>query len=278
MPEDNAVCPVCFHHCRLHEGEVGLCRARVCEGGESVCTNYGKITSLALDPIEKKPLARFMPGTKILSAGSFGCNLDCPFCQNDSISRAGEEDIHWRFIAPDELAALADKRRDEGNIGMAFTYNEPMVGFEYVRDAAKAVKARGMANVVVTNGSVTVETLGEVLLYIDAFNIDLKCFTEEGYKQLGGDLETVLEFIKLAAVHSHVEITTLVIPGFNDTAREITELVEWVASIDRAIPLHLTRFFPRSRWAEKSPTPISVLHRLKDIASEKLDTVLIGNI
>jgi pyruvate formate lyase activating enzyme len=275
---DEVVCPVCFHHCRLKENQTGLCRARKNENGASVCLNYGKITSAALDPIEKKPLARFYPGTTVLSVGSFGCNLDCPFCQNDSISCAGENSVPWKFVPPEELAALADSLRGRGNIGAAFTYNEPLVGWEYVRDAAAEVRKRGMKNVIVTNGSVTLPVLGEVLPYADAFNIDLKAFTHEGYRKLGGDLDTVLAFIYEAAPASHVELTTLIVPGLNDSAEEISALAAWVASVDRTIPLHITRFFPRRKMTDRAPTDVAALHRLADVAKKSLDTVLLGNV
>jgi pyruvate formate lyase activating enzyme len=274
----DTVCTVCFRHCRLKEGGIGFCRARTCKGGESVCENYGRITSLALDPVEKKPLARFMPGKWVLSVGSYGCNMDCAFCQNDSISRAEADGVPWRYIAPDELAAMAKARSADGNIGAAFTYNEPMVGWEYVRDAGAAVKEQGMKNVVVTNGAVSGFALEAVLPYIDAFNIDLKCFTPEGYRRLGGDLEMVLSFITTAAKSAHVELTTLIIPGENDSVSEITELASWVASLDSKIPLHITRFFPRRRYSDRQPTPIATLHRLADAARTKLETVLVGNV
>lgn len=273
-----AVCPVCFHHCRLKENQTGLCRARKNENGAIACLNYGKITSAALDPIEKKPLARFYPGTRILSVGSFGCNLDCPFCQNDSISCADENSAPWKFIPPDELAALADSLRGRGNIGAAFTYNEPMVGWEYVRDAAAEVRKKGMKNVIVTNGSVALPILGEVLPYADAFNIDLKAFTREGYRKLGGDLDTVLAFIREAAPAAHVELTTLIVPGLNDSAEEIAALAAWVASVDRTIPLHITRFFPRRKMTDRAPTELTVLRKLADAAKKSLDTVLLGNV
>ena len=207
------VCPGCFHHCVLGEGRTGLCRARKNEGGENVCLNYGKVTALALDPIEKKPLAMFHPGSRILSVGSFGCNFDCPFCQNDSISCAGESDVRWERWSPEDLAALAERQVPRGNIGLAFTYNEPMIGWEFVRDAAAAVRARGIKTVVVTNGSSSLSVLRQVLPYIDAFNIDLKGFTPAWYRRLGGDLDAVLSFIREAAPVSHVELTTLVVPG-----------------------------------------------------------------
>jgi pyruvate formate lyase activating enzyme len=269
---------VCMHRCRLKEGQTGRCRARKNENGKSVPVNYGKVTSVALDPIEKKPLARFYPGSMVLSVGSFGCNLSCPFCQNCGISTVGDGGIPTEFISPEELAALAKKLEARGNIGAAYTYNEPMVGYEYVRDASIEIKQLGMKNVVVTNGSVSTEALGEVLPYVDAYNIDLKCFTEAGYRALGGDLETVKAFIRAAADRAHVELTTLIVPGFNDDKNEMAALSAWVASVDRKIPLHITRFFPRYKMADKSPTNVAVLHGLADVAKKQLDTVLLGNV
>jgi len=272
------VCPVCFHHCHLAQGQTGLCRARKNECGSSVCLNYGKITSSALDPIEKKPLARFYPGSRILSVGSFGCNLDCPFCQNDSISCADEASVPWKSVPPERLAALADSLRSRGNLGVAFTYNEPLVGWEYVRDAAVEVRKLGMKTVIVTNGSVALWVLEELLPWTDALNIDLKGFTHEWYRKLGGDLDTVLGFIQKAAPSAHVELTTLIVPGGNDSIDEMQNLAAWVASVDRTIPLHITRFFPRRKMADRSPTDTALLYRLADVARAQLDTVLLGNV
>ena len=274
-----AVCPACFRHCRVREGETGFCRARGNKGGEIVCMNYGKVTSLALDPIEKKPLARFYPGSMILSVGSFGCNMACPFCQNDAISFADEDTVQWRYLPPDELADMARQLEPRGNIGVAYTYNEPMVGFEYVRDTARLVRDMGMKNVVVTNGAFTEETLNEVLPWIDAFNIDLKGFTQAWYRELGGDLETVKRFIIKAAQRAHVELTALIVPGKNDGDEEMRELSRWVASsLSRGVPLHITRFFPRRDYADKSPTDIVLLRRLAAVAGECLETVVVGNV
>ena len=272
------MCQVCPHRCKLSEGQTGRCRARKNVGGNSVSINYGKLTSIALDPIEKKPLARFYPGSMILSVGSFGCNMDCPFCQNDFISMAAENEVPTKYVAPELLADYAVRLKDDGNIGVAYTYNEPLTGFEYVRDTAKMVRALGMKNVVVTNGCFCAETLAEVLPWTDAFNIDLKGFTDEFYKKLGGDLETVEAFIKTAAQSSHVEVTTLVVPGENDSPAEMRELSGWLASVDRKIPLHVTRFFPRRKMADKQPTDIKLLYELADVASRNLDFVFVGNV
>ncbi|MGN0882008.1 AmmeMemoRadiSam system radical SAM enzyme [Cloacibacillus porcorum] len=271
-------CPVCFRRCPLEEGETGFCRARRNTGGRSVSVSYGKITSAALDPVEKKPFVKFHPGSLILSVGTFGCNMDCPFCQNYEIAGAGEGDVPTRGVSPTELAALADELRGRGNIGVAYTYNEPLVGWEFVRDSAAEVKKRGLKNAAVTNGSVSAETLSELLPYIDAYNIDLKGFTDEYYRKLGGDLEAVKEFIKTAASEAHVELTTLIVPGENDGDDEMAALSAWIASVDRKIPLHLTRFFPRRLMSNRKPTETALLRRLAEIAAKRLDTVVMGNI
>lgn len=242
-----------------------------------MCLNYGRVTSAALDPIEKKPLARFCPGSMILSVGSCGCNMDCPFCQNYEIAGAGE-DFPAESVTPRRLAELAEGLKTRGNIGLAYTYNEPLVGWEFVRDCAIEIRARGMKNVLVTNGTAEPEIQRELLPLIDAYNIDLKGFTEEWYKKLGGDLETVKRFIAAAAGAAHVELTTLIVPGENDGEDEMRELSSWIASLDRRIPLHVTRFFPRRLMTGKPPTPKETLFRLAEIAREKLETVIVGNV
>ena len=238
------VCQVCNNYCELEEGQAGRCRARRNINGKIVSENYGKITSMALDPIEKKPLRRFYPGSQILSVGSYGCNLNCPFCQNYEISFSNGRDVHIVDVMPQELLKQALALRNKGNIGVAFTYNEPLIGYEYVRDASCLVHEAGMKNVLVTNGAATIETLWQVLPYIDAMNIDLKGFTREYYEMLGGSLGAVKEFIRTAAENCHVELTTLIVPGENDSPREMRELSEWIASVDPEIALHVTRFFP----------------------------------
>ncbi|NLX74570.1 MAG: radical SAM protein, partial [Synergistaceae bacterium] len=232
-------CVVCPHLCELSEDQTGLCKARKNVEGSIISINYGKITSIALDHIEKKPLSMFHSGSMILSVGAFGCNMDCPFCQNHSISTASEENANTKYISPSELADMANNMKDKGNIGVAFTYNEPMIGYEYVTDTAIETKKLGMKNVVVTCGNVFLPILEEVLPYIDAFNIDLKSFSKEQYKNLGGDLKTVQNFITCAAKKSHVEITNLIVPGMNDTEEEMMDLSSWLSSVDKTIPLHI---------------------------------------
>ena len=270
-------CQVCMHHCRLEPGQRGLCKARKNEDGVIRCENYGQVTSLALDPIEKKPLKRFCPGSLILSLGSYGCNLRCPFCQNHEISMAGLGQAETAFISPQMLTAKALQYRCVGNIGAAFTYNEPLIGWEYVRDTAREIRKIGMKNVLVTNGSVTLETLEEVLPYIDAMNIDLKGFRQEYYEKLGGDLATVQAFIARAAMSCHIELTTLIVPGENDRISEMEEEARWIASVSRQIPLHITRFFPRYRMTDREATQTAQIYDLVRAAQKHLDYVYAGN-
>ena len=270
-------CELCFHHCTLAEGERGFCRAREHRDGAIRPLNYGKITSLALDPIEKKPLRRFYPGSRILSVGSFGCNLRCPFCQNYEISMAGEGDVETVALSPAELAERAEALRPRNNIGVAYTYNEPMVSYEYVRDCVQAVRAREMKNVLVTNGTIAEWAWRELLPWVDAANIDLKGFTAEWYRRLGGDVETVKRSIRLAAEQIHVEVTTLLVTGENDSAEEVEALARFLAGIRPDIPLHLSRFFPRYAMTGRPPTPVETIYRRAEEASQFLQYVYTGN-
>jgi len=240
--------------------------------------SYGKLTSIALDPIEKKPLNHFHPGSMILSVGSFGCNLRCPWCQNSNISMAGEDDVETHEVAPETLVALAEHYLPEGNIGVAFTYNEPLINFEYVLDTSKLLKYRGLKTVLVTNGYLDPDHFSELLPFTDALNIDLKGITEDFYKQIDGDLETIQKNIFSAAAQCHVEITCLLINGVNDSRREIEQLTDFIASISPDIPLHISRFFPRHHFKDKSPTRIETMKLFEEIARNKLQHVHLGNI
>jgi len=271
------VCGICPRHCALEDGQTGFCRARMNRGGTIECGNYAQVTALALDPIEKKPLARFHPGSKILSAGSYGCNLRCPFCQNHEISMADEKTAAFRTIMPEELVALAEEYAPKGNIGVAFTYNEPLVGYEYVRDTATLAKQKKLCTVLVTNGMACEKPWLELLPVIDAANIDLKGFSEKCYQTVGGDFETVKRAIALAAERIHVEITTLVVPGLNDDEDMMREQAKWLAGLDRDITLHITRFFPMYRMRERAPTRVDVIEKLVRIAKEDLPNVYKGN-
>ena len=280
-----AECGVCFRHCRLAEGQVGFCGGRIAKNGRVEALNYGRITSLALDPIEKKPLARFFPGSRILSVGSFGCNLRCPFCQNYEISWSEEARVYAEraeTIDPDELVYLALRERRRGNIGLAFTYNEPLVGYEFVRDAARLAHTQGLKNVLVTNGTAERAVLEELKPSIDAMNIDLKGFTDAYYHDvLGGSLPMVMAFIEEAVKSCHVELTTLIVPGENDSEEEMRELSLWVSRLKNpdgeSIPLHVTRFFPQFHMRDRRATDVRRIYRLAEIARENLDYVYTGN-
>ncbi len=278
-----AVCKVCFRHCNIPEGGLGFCGARTCTDGEVAAANYGRVTSLALDPIEKKPLARFYPGSMILSAGSYGCNLRCPFCQNYQISWSGEAfrfADRAEFISPEEMAGIALSCRDRGNIGIAFTYNEPLIGYEYIRDTAKLVHGQGMVNVIVTNGTADLPVLAELAPYIDAMNIDLKGFTDHYYNEvLGGDRSMTMAFIEEAVKNCHVELTTLIVPGENDSEDEMRRMTEWIAGLTNGdeIPLHISRFFPRFHMTDRDATEVRLVYRLADVARERLRYVYTGN-
>ena len=284
-----ARCEVCFRHCELQEGQTGPCGARTASGGCVRPVFYGRVSSLALDPIEKKPLARFHPGSMVLSAGGLGCNLRCPFCQNHEIAQADGENgfpVRTEEMPPDTLAELAAHYRQAGNIGLAYTYNEPLVCWEYVRDTARLVHERGMLNVLVTNGCAEAGILEQLAPYIDAMNIDLKGFTDRYYREvLGGDRQMVMTFIREAVKRCHVELTTLVVPGENDSEEEMLRLSEWVAGLQdvsggrqgREIPLHISRFFPRYRMAEKRPTDVRKVYSLVKAAEKNLLYVYPGN-
>ena len=281
MNREQVLCDVCPKFCKLREGQIGFCRARSNIGGKIVPINYGQATSLALDPIEKKPLMRFCSGTYILSYGSYGCNLRCPYCQNASISMAGPDNCPHRLITPEGLTDLAVdlSRQEPGNIGVAFTYNEPTVCFEFIRDTSKLLHEAGLKSVVVTNGGLVRKYADELLPHVDALNIDLKGFSDEFYRYVKGEFDTVKEFIKAAVEHEcHVELTTLVIPRKNDDPEEMEREVEWITSISPEIPLHLSRFFPRYKVDDLPPTPAETIYRLKDIAQKKLKYVYTGNL
>ncbi len=340
-----ARCEVCFRHCEIKEGQAGFCKARICKDGRVVPANYGWHTAIHIDPIEKKPIARFYPGSKVLSVGSYGCNLRCPFCQNHEISwddiamevaaavagrLTGEvstenekepsipelrgyasstkqedlphQELHsytppinpddpphpelYSYVPPELLVESAIRDRWMGVIGIAYTYNEPLIGYEYVLDTARLAHAKGLKNVLVTNGTAETSVLEKLLPYIDAMNVDLKGFTDRYYeKVLGGNREMVMNFIERAVKDTHVELTTLIIPGENDTEGEMQELTAWVSNlrdrhgelIGRQVPLHISRFFPRFHMTDRPATDVEKVYRLAEVARQKLEYVYTGN-
>lgn len=269
-------CEVCFRQCDLEEGQEGFCKARVNQNGQITARNYGKISSAALDPIEKKPLVSFYPGSMILSVGSYGCSLRCPFCQNHEISQV-DLDAKCEQVTPEQLVDKALELVPYGNIGIAFTYNEPMVGYEFIRDTAKLAHEKGLKTVVVTSGNATVNTLEKILPYIDAFNVDLKGFTKDAYRYVGGDLETTKNFIARAAKDAHVEVTTLVVPGKNDSVEDMERMARWLSEISPDIVLHLSRYFPRYHETIP-PTSVETLKKLRQTAQKCLHHVVLGNV
>lgn len=268
-------CRLCPQNCLIGEGKSGSCRARANHGGDLYSENYGKTSSIAVDPIEKKPLYHYKPSKLILSLGTFGCNLRCLHCQNYSIS---QQKVAARYFDPESVPPLINNF--ENNIGIAFTYNEPLIWYEYVHDVAKLVKEKqpDASVVLVTNGFINQEPLEELLPFVDAMNIDLKSFSDETYKKLcGGRLEPVLETIKTASKHCHLEVTTLLIPDTNDSEEEIREIARFLAGINENIPLHLSRYYPQF-LLNKPATPKETLLRASGIAREHLNHVYIGNL
>lgn len=274
-------CTTCPRGCMLAPGAFGACRARGNVGGEVVPIGYGRVTSIAVDPVEKKPLARWHPGSSVLSLGGYGCNLRCPWCQNHTISQVGEEDVRWRELSPEDVATLATRLHDDDSrmVGVAYTYNEPLVAWEFVRDSAVLVREAGLTNVLVSAGCVSKDVAQAVAPLIDAANIDLKSFRPETYRRIGGDLRTVQETICILATEPacHLEVTTLVVPGVNDSDQEMDELSAWLASVDSDITLHVSRFFPNWRMRDRGPTPVRRVYELADVARQHLSHVFTGN-
>lgn len=269
-------CLLCPHHCHIEEGKTGICRVRKNIGGTLYALTYGKVSSLALDPVEKKPLYHFYPGREILSIGSVGCNFRCPFCQNWHISQTGVEEFLLRDVTPEVLLEIAKK---EGSIGISFTYNEPFIWWEFVYDVALHFRRAGLKNVLVTNGYVEREPLEELLPLIDAMNIDLKSIDRDFYrKYCKAQLSPVLATIETSwKAGVHIELTHLVVTGLNDTLEEIERLVDWIAALSPAIPLHISRYFPAYELSHP-PTPLPFLEEAFAMARKKLSFVYLGNV
>jgi pyruvate formate lyase activating enzyme len=272
-PEEDAVrCELCPHRCRIARGKAGICGVRENRGGTLVAATYGKTAAVAMDPIEKKPLFHFHPGASILSIGSVGCNFRCEFCQNWHLvqRKSPLEDVRI-----DDLVGIA---RRQGSIGIAYTYNEPVIQFEFVLDCSKAFRAAGMKNVLVTNGFISPGPLEELLPFVDAMNIDLKSMDPSFYKEVcGGELSPVLDTIRAAAKRTHVELTTLLYTGRNDSDAQVRAVIDFVAATDPEIPLHFSRYFPQHR-ATAPPTPAARLESAWRAAKERLPYVYVGNI
>lgn len=270
---DRVRCELCPHYCLIPSGGVGRCRVRRNDGGVLQSLNYGKVTSVALDPIEKKPLYHFHPGQAILSLGSFGCNFACKFCQNWPLAegKAPADDIHTA-----DVPALAKRAR---SFGVAYTYNEPSIWYEFVLESARLCKTVGLKNVLVTNGYINAQPLEELLPFIDALNVDIKTMRQEFHDQLtGGKTEPVLETCKRAKARAHVEITNLIVPGYNDSAQDFEDLGSWVSeNLGRDTPVHVSAYFPKHKL-QVPPTPLSTVRAAKHVLDRYLDFVYMGNV
>jgi len=272
LENDKIKCELCPHHCVLEDGQVGFCLARRNQDGAMESLNYGQITSIALDPIEKKPLFHFNPSETILSVGTFGCNMKCPFCQNWEIS---QQVAPTKSVSPQQLVSIAHSR---GSRGIAYTYNEPFVWYEFVLDTSRVAAKEGLYNVLVTNGMIEREPLKLLLQSIHAMNIDLKAFDEKTYARLGGDLKAVLRTIEMCVkANVHVEITTLIVPGVNDDLSQLEKEFQWISTLDRSIPLHLSRYYPNYKYHMPATSPEFLIESYR-LAKKYLDFVYIGNL
>ena len=266
-------CDTCPEYCVLEEGGIGVCSGRQVIDGRIIAINYAQVSSLQLEPIEKKPLYHFYPGSEIVSVGPNGCNLKCSWCQNWQIT---QNKSPTRLIMPIELADIVDSL---DGIGIAYTYAEPLIWFEYVRDVGRIMHERGLVNVFITNGYVNPEPLRELLKISDAFNVDLKSSDEVGYREhCGGHIEDVHRTIRM--IHDagkHIEMSHILVSNVTTELKKVEQLVDWIASIDTRIPLHLTKYFPANHFIEP-PTDIDFINKAYEIAKGKLDSVYLKNV
>ncbi len=274
---DRVQCELCPRACVIPPGGRGFCRVRRHGGAGLITENYLRCASYALDPIEKKPLYHFYPGSTIFSLGTWGCNFTCQFCQNWQIAQGEPQTT---ALSPAQVVEVVRAYAAGANcIGAAYTYSEPVVWYEFVLETAQAVRRAGYKNVLVTNGYIAEEPLRQLLPYIDAMNIDVKAFQADFYRQIcGGDLETVKRTAEMAVKHCHVELTTLLIPDMNDSREEIEALTAWVATrLNPDVPLHFSRYFPHYKF-DKPPTPLEKMREAREIARRKLRYVYLGNV
>jgi len=270
-------CELCPHYCQILNGKTGNCRVRTNFGGKLISENYGKISGYHLDPIEKKPLYHYYPGKSILSIGSVGCNLHCKFCQNHEIAQSGVKDLIIKDLSPDSIAN--DAMRRPNNIGIAYTYNEPLVFYEFMRDTALLTKQLGLKNVMVTNGFFSPAPLVRMFNFIDAFSVDLKAFTEDFYKKITlSGLQAVKDaLVEIKKSGLHFEISNLIIPGLNDDKKDFIKMMEWVQKeLGDDTILHLSRYFPRYKLSIP-PTSGLKMEELHHLASKYLKFVYVGN-
>jgi len=279
--ENNKVrCTLCPHNCLLKPGETGKCTVRHNNEGTLVTETFNTVSALSIDPVEKKPLYHFYPGTQILSVGSFGCNMKCSFCQNHDISQPTIDILNRRKNTLSSRQIILEARGIDSNIGLAFTYNEPVVWYEFMKDMAVKARSEGMSTVMVSNGYINRDPLKEIMNYINAFNIDLKAFNDNFYREIAGArLKPVLKtLIEIGRSGKHLEITYLIIPGYNDNRNEFRDCISWLHdNIGPDVVLHLSRYFPSYNFSAP-PTPASTMHEMHNIAKEKINFVYPGNI
>ena len=275
------LCEACHQACVLDEGEYGICGVRHVQNGQLELTVYGKAAAVNIDPIEKKPLYHFLPGTRSFSVGTVGCNFSCTFCQNAEISQYPKENdyaIFGRDLPPEQIVALA---LEHGCESIAYTYNEPVVFFEYAYDTAKLAHEKGLKNIFVTSGYETHKTIDTLGPYLNAMNIDLKSFSNDFYKDISGArLKPVLDTIEYAWNKGiWVEVTTLTIPGLNDSDDELKQIAEFIAGISPDMPWHVSGFYPQYKMLDRPPTPHSTLNRAYEIGKAVgLHYVFVGNV
>ncbi|MHC1635464.1 MAG: AmmeMemoRadiSam system radical SAM enzyme [Candidatus Methanospirareceae archaeon] len=271
-------CNVCAHHCLIGEDKWGICRTRQNIDGKLYTHIYGTVSSMHADPIEKKPLYHFFPGTFVFSLGTISCNFRCRHCQNSDISQVGVGEVYTVEVMPEEVVEQA---KETGCKGVAWTYNEPTIWFEYTYDSAKLAKKEGLYTVYVTNGFLSEDALNEIAPFLDAANVDVKAFSEDFYKRVcGAKLEPVLNTCeRMYEKGMHIELTYLVIPGYNDKEEEIGEFVEWVVGLSPSIPVHFSRFYPAYLMKDVPSTDIRILERAYSIAKGKgVEYVYLGNV
>ncbi|MBU2568282.1 MAG: AmmeMemoRadiSam system radical SAM enzyme [Elusimicrobia bacterium] len=276
-----AMCNLCPHNCRLSDGKIGVCRVRQNVGGKLYTHTYGRFASVNIDPIEKKPLYHFYPGSGILSVGTLGCNFRCLHCQNWGISQSGAGGQGFKGEGLRELSSGDALRlaKTNNSIGIAYTYNEPLINYEWTLETAEAFRSEGLKNVLVTNGYINEPPWTEILKWTDAANIDVKAFSDNFYKKVcGGRLEPVLRSAEIMhKAGKHLELTYLIIPGENDTNEEIKKFVDWVAGLDDDIPVHFSRYTPQYRMSAPA-TPLETMETARKTAMEKLKYVYLGNV
>ena len=280
ITEDQTVqCTLCPHNCIIKEGKAGICRVRKNDSGKLQTDVYGFVSAINLDPIEKKPLYHFYPGSTILSIGSYGCNLRCAFCQNSTISQtAPDEDLRRQYFTPDQLISIALSK--PGNIGIAFTYNEPVVWFEYMMDIARKAKDNGLQTVMVTNGYINPEPLCELIGVMDAFSVDLKAFTDDFYTRVtSSKLEPVKSALRqIRNAGKHLEIVNLLVPGLNDDEETFKRMAEWIAAeLGKETVFHISRYFPHHRL-DTEATSYELIQKMQAIARKELTWVYTGNL